>query len=87
MATDNHRVTLVDILKHNASSYPDKLAYTFLSKDKKETLSNKELLQKMIDIATRLLSSPRKMFVLQPNIYIDFYPECMNACDRRKMGG
>ncbi len=82
--SNNVSKTLINILNDNAVHYPNKLAYTFLSENKTYSLTNKELLQKVIGIASRLLDvvqpGARAILLLPPGLdYIASFLGCLMA--------
>ncbi len=82
--SNNVSKTLINILNDNAVHYPNKLAYTFLNENKTYSLTNKELLQKVIGIASRLLDvvqpGARAILLLPPGLdYIASFLGCLMA--------
>lgn len=75
---------IIDILQNNASLYPDKTALTFLSENSKNTLTNRELLQRVVGIASHLQISlqlrSRALLLLPPGLdYITSFLGCLMA--------
>lgn len=76
--------TLINTLSQNATLFPERIAYTFLGANKKNTLTNKELLHNVIDIASRLLvvtqPGSRCILLLPPGLeYIASFLACLMA--------
>ncbi|MDR3501729.1 MAG: AMP-binding protein [Legionella sp.] len=75
---------LISILNDNATLYPNNLAFTFLSENKSNSLTNNDLLQKVIGMASRLLTvvqpGARAILLLPPSLdYIVSFLGCLMA--------